>query len=157
MGGYGYFLEPHNGYKSTILGLRKTPAGEEYYEVSNKRGAVLATKNHQGGLDDQDNKSNGDIFERPDSKCCPLNLISKYLGHLNLESRSQEALASHSILSKMNCGSVQFHWVIICLNMLHGMTSRAGIQPYLTNHSIRATTVTVSSAGNNWSPKQRKY
>ena len=34
--------------------LRKTPAGEEYYEVSNERRAVLATKNHQGGLDDQD-------------------------------------------------------------------------------------------------------
>ena len=28
------------------------------------------------------------------------------------------------------------------------MTSRAGIQPYLTNHSIRATTVTVLSAAN---------
>ena len=40
--------------KKTMLALRKTPAGEEYYEVSNERGAVLATKNHQGGLDDQD-------------------------------------------------------------------------------------------------------
>lgn len=45
--------------KKTMLALRKTPAGEEYYEVSNKRGAVLATKNHQGGLDDQDDESNG--------------------------------------------------------------------------------------------------
>ena len=32
--------------------------------------------------------------------------------------------------------------------MLRGMTSRAGIQPYLTNHLIRATTVTVLSAAN---------
>ena len=30
--------------------------GEEYYEVSNERGAVLATKNHQSGLDDQDDE-----------------------------------------------------------------------------------------------------
>ena len=32
--------------------------------------------------------------------------------------------------------------------MLRGMTSRAGIQPSLTSHSIRATTVTVLSATN---------
>ena len=32
--------------------------------------------------------------------------------------------------------------------MLRGMTLRARIQPYLTNHSIRATTVTVLSAAN---------
>lgn len=42
--------------------MRKTPAGEEYYEVSNERGAVLVTKNHHGGLDDQDDESNGKIF-----------------------------------------------------------------------------------------------
>ena len=71
----------------------------------------------------------------------------------------------------MKCGSAQLHWVIIRLKtccvlttvllrtpitqmiffnqgMLRAMTSRAGIQPYLTNHSIRATTVTVLSAEN---------
>ena len=32
--------------------------------------------------------------------------------------------------------------------MLRAMTSRAGIQPYLTSHLIRATTVTVLSAAN---------
>jgi site-specific recombinase XerD len=31
-------------------------------------------------------------------------------------------------------------------NMLKNMTERAGISPYLTNHSLRATTVTVLSA-----------
>ena len=45
--------------KKTMLTLRKTPAGEEYYEVSNERGIVLPTKNHQGGVDDQDDESNG--------------------------------------------------------------------------------------------------
>ena len=98
---------------------KRTPAGEEYYEVSNERGAVLATKNHQGGLDDQDDESNGKIFERPGFKRCPVKLISKYLRHLNPESnnlfKGQEALARHSILPKMNCGSTQFHWVIIRL------------------------------------------
>ena len=33
-------------------------------------------------------------------------------------------------------------------NMLKNMTQRAGIQPYFTNHSLRATTVTVLSSVN---------
>ena len=33
-------------------------------------------------------------------------------------------------------------------NMLPSMTSRAGIKPHLTNHLLRATTVTVLSAAN---------
>ena len=69
-----------------MLALRKTPAGEEYYEVGNEQGAVLATKNHQGGLDDPDDESNGKFFERSGSKRCPVKLISKYLSHLNPES-----------------------------------------------------------------------
>ena len=62
--------------KKTMLALRKTPAGEEYYEVSNERGAVLATKNQQGGLDDQDDESSGKMFERPSSKRRPVEHIS---------------------------------------------------------------------------------
>ena len=51
--------------KKTMLALRKTPASKEYYEVSNERGTI---KNHQGGLDDQDDQSNEKFFERPGSK-----------------------------------------------------------------------------------------
>ena len=36
--------------------LEQTSSGEEHYEVSNERGAVLATKNRQGGLDEQDDE-----------------------------------------------------------------------------------------------------
>ena len=72
--------------KKTMLALKKTPDGEEYYEVSNERGTVLATKNHQVGFDDPDDESNGKIFERPGSKRCPVKLISKYLSNLNPES-----------------------------------------------------------------------
>ena len=54
--------ENQHTMKKSMLTLRRTPAGEEYYEVSNERGAVLATKNHQGGLDDPDGESNGKFF-----------------------------------------------------------------------------------------------
>ena len=74
--------------KKTMLALRKTPAGEEYYEVSNERGAMLATKNHQGGLDDQDDES----IQRPRSPCKSFNpakdevwFCSVPLGHNSLE------------------------------------------------------------------------
>ena len=65
-----------------MLVARETPSGEKYLEMSGERGAVLATKNHQGGLDDKDDESNGKIFERPGSKRCPVKLIEKYLSHL---------------------------------------------------------------------------
>ncbi|XP_015747425.1 PREDICTED: uncharacterized protein LOC107327185 [Acropora digitifera] len=139
--------------KKTMLALRKTPAGEEYYEVSNERGAVLATKNHQGGLDDPDDESNGKIFERSGSKRCPVKLISKYLSHLNQESsnlfqrpaspcKSFNPAKDEEWFSSVPLGHNSLE------NMLRAMTSRAGIQPYLTNYSIRATTVTVLSAAN---------
>ena len=43
--------------------LRKSTAGEEFYELSNEQGAVPAMKNHQGGLDDKDGESKGKILE----------------------------------------------------------------------------------------------
>jgi len=101
--------------KKTMLALRKTPDGEEYYEVSNERGAVLATKNHQGGLDDQDDESNGKIFERPGSKRSFRNILHILILNPVIFSKSQEALASHSILLKMKCGTARFHWAIIRL------------------------------------------
>ena len=132
---------------------KRTPAGEEYYEVSNERGAVLATKNHQGGLDDQDDESNGKIFERPGFKRCPVKLISKYLRHLNPES-SNLFQRPRSPCKAFNPAKDGLWFYSVPLghnsleNRLRGMTSRGGIQPYLTNHSIRATTGTVLSAAN---------
>ena len=136
-----------------MLALRKTPADEEYYEVSNEQGAVLFTKNHQGGLDDQDDESNGKIFQRPGSKRCPVKLISKYLRHLKPES-SNLFQRPRSPCKSFNPAKDEVWFCSVPLghnsleNMLRGMTSRAGIQPYLTNLSIRATTVTVLSAAN---------
>ena len=145
--------ENQHTMKKTMLALRKTPDGEEYYEVSNERGVVLASKNHQGGLDDPDDKSNGKIFERPSSKQCPLKLIPKYLSHLNPES-SNLFQRPRSPCKSFNPTKDEVWFCSVPLghnsleNMLCAMTSRAGIQPYFTNHSIRATTVTVLSAAN---------
>ena len=68
-----------------MLVAREIPSGEKYLEKSRERGAVLATKNQQGGLEDKEDESNGKIFERTGSKRCPVKLIEKYLSRLNPE------------------------------------------------------------------------
>ena len=114
---------------------------------------MLARKNYQGGLVDQYDESNGNVFERPGSKRCPVKLISKYLRHLNPES-SNLFQRPRSPCKLFNPAKDEVWFFSVPLghntlgNMLRGMTARAGIQPYLTNHSIRATTVTVLSAAN---------
>ena len=139
--------------KKHMLVSRETPSGEKYLEMSRERGAVLATKNHQGGLDDKEDESNGKIFERPGSKRCSVKLIEKYLSHLNPECSSlfQKPRSPCKSFSPARdavwyCSTPLGHNTLD--NMLRFMTTRAGIIPHLTNHSIRATTVTVLSAAN---------
>ena len=139
--------------KKHMLVSRETPSGEKYLEMSRERGAVLATKNHQGGLDDKEDESNGKIFERPGSKRCPVKLIEKYLSHLNPECSSlfQKPRSPCKSFNPARdavwyCSTPLGHNTLD--NMLRFMTTRAGIIPHLTNHSIRATTVTVLSAAN---------
>ena len=113
----------------------------------------MATKNHQGGLDDPQGESNGKKFERPGSKRCPVKPISKYLSYLNPE-YSNLFQRPRSPCKSFNPAKDEVWFCSVPLghnsleNMLRAITSRAGIQPYLTNHSIRATTVTVLSAAN---------
>ena len=101
----------------------------------------------------EDDESNGKIFERPGFKRCPVKLISKYLRHLNPES-SNLFQRPRSPCKSSNPAKDEVWFCSVPLghnsleNMLRGMTSRAGIQQYLPNHSIRATTVTVLSAAN---------
>lgn len=139
--------------KKNMLVLRQSANGESFLEISRERGAVLATKNHQGGLDDKDDESNGKIFEISGSKRCPVKVITEYLSHLspqssNLFQKPRNPCKSFNPASDSvwYCSSPLGHNTIE--NMLRGMTTRAGIQPHLTNHSIRATTVTVLSAAN---------
>lgn len=145
--------ENQNTMKKNMLVERKTPTGEAYFEISSERGAILATKNHQGGLNDKEDMSNGKIFERPSSKRCPFQLINKYLSHLNPDS-SNLFQKPRSLFKSFNPAKDSVWYSSIPVghntieNMLRGMTSRAGIKPYLTNHSVRATTVTVLSASN---------
>ena len=75
--------------KKNLLVLRQDANVEKYFEINRERGAgVLTSKNHQGGLADGEDHSDGNIFARPGSSRCPVETVESYLSHLNPEFRS---------------------------------------------------------------------
>lgn len=140
--------------KPSMLILRSTPDGREYFELNREvAGSILITKNHQGGLYDPEDESDGKIFSLPDSKYCPVKTIKNYLAHLNpkcecLFQRPKDAMCrkfepTNAVwYSNMAVGESTLG------NMMRSMSVKAGINPPLTNHCIRATSVTVLSEAN---------
>ena len=138
-----------------MLRLVKTADGEEFFELNRSEpGAVLASKNHTGGIDGSEDHSDGKIFAEPSSRRCPVEVLKVFLSHLNpnLEALFQRPKDLSS--TKFNPATDIIWYEERKLghntleNMLRNMTERAEIVPYLTNHSLRATTVTVLSAEN---------
>ena len=139
--------------KPEMLILRTTTQGEEYFELNRQfPGAVAATKNHQGGLNDVEDESDAKVFSVPESPRCPVKTIKSYLSHLNPK---LDALFQRP--KEVRCFNPEQEQIWFCNvplgannldSMLKSMSSRAGIQPHLTNHCLRATTVTVLSDSN---------
>ena len=139
--------------KPGMLALRMTPQGEGYFELNRQfPGAVPATKNHQGGLSDAEDESDAKIFSAPDHPRCPVKTIKNYLSHLNLRldalfQRPREVRSFNPDEDKVWFCNAPLE--LNTLNtMMKSMSSRAGIQPHLTNHCLRATSVTVLSDRN---------
>ena len=140
--------------KKSMLRLVTTANGEEYFELNKKEaGTVLTSKNHPGGLEATEDHSDGKIFYRPGSPCCQVALIKAYLSHLNPENdalfqRPKELSSKFSPETCIVWYSARKLGHNTLENMLKIITTRAEISPYLTNHSLRATTVTVQSSNN---------
>lgn len=138
--------------KKSMLRLRDTGVGKEYFELNKgKPGTVLLSKNHTGGLDGTEDRSDGKIFAISASPRCPVKVIKAYLSHLNHD--------IDALFQRPKAPSSKFHpnetiiWYEkkvlghnLLDNMLRNMSERAEISPYYTNHSLRATTVTVLSS-----------
>ena len=140
--------------RNSMLCLAVTASGEEYFELNKEKpGAVLSTKNRTGGLDGSEDHTDGKIFSSPGSKRCPVQTIKSYLSHLNPEVDSLfQRPKEESLRFNPHKDSVSFEKKVLghntLENMLKNMSQRAGIQPYFTNHSLRATTVTILSSVN---------
>jgi hypothetical protein len=140
--------EKQRQLKPNMLVLRATAADKTYFELNREvAGSIPSTKNHQGGLDDIEDESDGKIFAQPDSKFCPVATIQNYLKHLNPQC---DALFQRPKSCKF--GDI---WYCNCPvgestlgNMMRNTSLRAGITPPLTNHCIRATSVTALSDAN---------
>ena len=66
-----------------MLVLRTTLKGSQYYEVNRSvAGSLPSTKNHQGGIQDDEDESNAKMFELPGSPRCPVQTVKSYLLHL---------------------------------------------------------------------------
>ena len=63
-----------------MIVLRTTPNGRQYYEINRGVvGALPSTQNHQGGIRDEEDESNGKMFECPGSAECPIQTVKDYL------------------------------------------------------------------------------
>ena len=139
--------------KSGMLTLRQTPNGIEYFELNRQcPGSLPSTKfNHQGGLADPEVESDAKIFAVPESARCPVKTVENYLAHLNPKLDALFQKPRHVESGKFNPDVDEIWFCNVPIgastldNMLKSTSKRAGIDPYLTNHCLRATPVTILS------------
>ena len=151
----GKEVEKINATSRKVCSFYEKPLmAERIFEIDKKNpGAVLPTKNHQGGLQDDEDKSDGKCFASPDSPRCPVATLKAYLSHLNP--------LNESLFQRPRPGSNKFNLANERIwfsnspvgentlgSFLKNMSVRAGIVPHLMNHCIRATLVTVLSEAN---------
>lgn len=128
--------------KKSMLQLIKCTNGDEHFQLNKSQpDTVLASKNHAGGLESSEDHSDGKVFAKPGSSRCPVELIKAYLSHLNPESdflfqKPKEISAKFSPEGDDVWYTTQNLGHNTLENMLRNMTTRAGIDPYLTNHSL---------------------
>ena len=106
-------------------------------------------KNLQGGLADAEDESDAKIFSVPGSERCPVKTPKNYLGHLNPTSDDLFQRPKDGQSKKFKPADDK-NW--FCRepldrttldNMMKEMSKRAGTEPHLTNHCLRATSVTL--------------
>ena len=137
-----------------MLAPRTTPLGKRYYELQRDApGAVFATKHHQGGLNDEEDDSDGKMFEVAGSPRCPVKTVENYISHLNPEMeilfqrpRSVSGKFNPDVESVWYCNSPLGKSYLS--SMMRNMSTNANIVPPLTNHCVRATSVTILSEAN---------
>ena len=142
--------ENQRALRPTAFKLCKTPMGVEYFKINrDEPGGVLTTKNHQGGLNGSEDPSDGVMIETKGLRC-PVAILKKFLSHLNPECQAlfQKPLTGSKFVAMKS--EIWYSAVPLGHNtldsMMKNMCLRAGISTPFTNHSVRATTVSVLSA-----------
>ena len=137
-------MENQCDLKTEMLLLRKTPQGEEYFELNRPMPSPLSA------ITDAQNRSNAKVmFSVVGSPRCPVQTIKNYLSHLNPTSDvifqrprvkfwpkdaiwyGPSPLGSHTLDKFMR-----------------EMSKRAGIKPHITKHCLKITAVSLLSRRN---------
>ena len=111
-------------------------------------------KNHQVGLADAGDESNAKIFSVLGRERCPVKMLKDYLSHLNPTSDALFQRPRDGQSKKFNPADDKIWFSSAPLgtttldNMMKEMSKRAGIEPHLPNHCLRATSFTVLSNHN---------
>ncbi|CAH3013834.1 unnamed protein product [Porites evermanni] len=107
-----------------MLLLQSIPRGRQYYELRN----LLGSKNHQGGLHDSNDESDGKMFAVPNSPRCPrpTEASSKF------QAQKHQFWFCNSRIGESTLG-----------NMMKTMSLAASIIPHLTNHCVWATSTSI--------------
>ena len=125
----------------------KTANGLEYISLRER-----ATKNHPGGLRDNEDNSQAIMCEWPDNpERCPVRCIKKYLQKRNPNCPALWQKPRNYSTGKFNeSDAVWYCNVPLGKNTLHSlfgrMSKKAGLSTHFTSHCIRATSVTILKA-----------
>ena len=97
--------ENQNSLKKSMLRLVPAAHGEEFFKLNrNEPGAVLASKNHMGGLDGSEDPSEGKIFLQASSRRCPVEVLKAYLSHLRYSKNRKNSAPPSLTLQKKTSG-----------------------------------------------------
>jgi len=128
------------------LQLKTTTSGLKYFVLRER-----ATKNHPGGVSDNEDKSQSVMMAWPGNPCFPVACCEKYLAKRDLRCNALwQKPKNHNASSFHSTDEVWFCNVPLgkhkLENLLTEMCKTAGLTHIYTPHCIRATSVTVLKA-----------
>ena len=135
-----------NMVKEDIV-FRKTANGLEYIALRER-----ATKNHPGGLRDNEDNSQAVMCEWSDNpERCPVRCMKKYLGKRNPNYPALWQKPRNYSTGKFNESDAVWYCNVplgknTFENLLGRMSKKAGLSTHFTSHCIRETSVTIHKA-----------
>ena len=138
--------ENQRAMKPGDLQLKTTTSGLKYFVLSER-----ATKNHPGGISDNEDESQSVMMAWPGNPRCPVAFLEKYLAKRETQCDALwQKPKNHNASSFYSTDEVWFCNAPMgkhkLENLLTVMCKKAGLAHVYTPHCIRATSVTVLKA-----------
>ena len=138
--------ENQRAMKPSDLQLKTTTGGLKYFVLSER-----ATKNHPGGINDNEDETQSVMMAWPGNPRCPVTCLEKYLAKREPRCDALWQKPKNHNASSF-CASDEIWYCNVPMgkhkleNLLTDMCKKAGLAHVYTPHCIRATSVTVFKA-----------